>query len=459
MQAADFLVVIPAYNAGPWIHRNIDSLLAQTHARWRAVYVDDASEDDTAEKVRSYLAQRGASSRFEVIRNRTRLRPARSRQLAYSLADDEEVVCMLDGDDWLLHSDALRRVAALYTQRGMECSYGQYQTYDGEELALGPPSPTRDFDPSLLAAVGYRGHPWVSSHLRTMRARHIKSIPLSDLRDHKGEWLVCCTDLAEMYWTLEQCEGRHCNLSEPVYVYNRFNSRLFSTSWYNREANPEMTRYREQVRAMLRRTGPTLSLCLALSPVERRIAKSTIDTLRAAAAPLGQAVELVVLFGLTEAELDAGTAPAALPGLSAATELGFPSVRTFCCKAPKDSVTLLNTALSLGAGPWLLPLDARDQPRTVELRMLVSTTGKPAIIETPFERAPEAISWPAIARTMYHRVGGIDERLPATVASTDLVRRVRGKEPILVRLDDYSESVRGPLGFGVPVMSIPPPVR
>ncbi|HET7879719.1 MAG TPA: glycosyltransferase family A protein [Acetobacteraceae bacterium] len=51
-------VVIPAYNAARWIAGAVASVLAQTHADWRLVVVDDGSTDGTGELVAGFVDSR-----------------------------------------------------------------------------------------------------------------------------------------------------------------------------------------------------------------------------------------------------------------------------------------------------------------------------------------------------------------------------------------------------------------
>ena len=46
-------VIVPAYNAGPWIEEAVRSVLAQTHTDLELIVVNDGSTDDTLIKVLS----------------------------------------------------------------------------------------------------------------------------------------------------------------------------------------------------------------------------------------------------------------------------------------------------------------------------------------------------------------------------------------------------------------------
>jgi len=87
-------VVIPAYNAGKYIGRTIDSVLAQTRSADEIIVVDDGSTDNTADVIRRYgekvkyihQANAGAS----VARN-TGIKAACGEWIAFLDGDDEWV--------------------------------------------------------------------------------------------------------------------------------------------------------------------------------------------------------------------------------------------------------------------------------------------------------------------------------------------------------------------------------
>ena len=49
-------IIIPAYNAGPYIAEAVGSVVSQTFADWELIVVDDGSTDDTAGRVAPFLS-------------------------------------------------------------------------------------------------------------------------------------------------------------------------------------------------------------------------------------------------------------------------------------------------------------------------------------------------------------------------------------------------------------------
>lgn len=62
-------ILVPCYNVSPWLHRCLDSILAQTYTNWEAILVNDGSKDNTAEILEEYAK---LDSRFKVIHQENR---------------------------------------------------------------------------------------------------------------------------------------------------------------------------------------------------------------------------------------------------------------------------------------------------------------------------------------------------------------------------------------------------
>jgi glycosyltransferase involved in cell wall biosynthesis len=99
-------VVIPAYNAVAWVGDAIASLLAQTHADWTLVAVDDGSADGTSQVVAGF-----ASSRIRLIRQANAGVSAARNTGVRALGGTCDALLFLDADDGLA-GDALARLAA-----------------------------------------------------------------------------------------------------------------------------------------------------------------------------------------------------------------------------------------------------------------------------------------------------------------------------------------------------------
>lgn len=127
-------IIIPCYNAAPFIRETLDSVFQQTERSLEVILVDDASTDDGADIVeREYPT-------VHLVRGQKR-GAAASRNLAMTLASGA-FIQFLDADDVLLPEKIERQMAALETS-GADIAYGNWQrlvqsddTYvDGEVIS------------------------------------------------------------------------------------------------------------------------------------------------------------------------------------------------------------------------------------------------------------------------------------------------------------------------------------
>ena len=58
-------IVIPAFNAGRFIGRALNGVLAQTHAEWEVVVVEDGTHDETEAVVREFAGSVSQPVRYE----------------------------------------------------------------------------------------------------------------------------------------------------------------------------------------------------------------------------------------------------------------------------------------------------------------------------------------------------------------------------------------------------------
>jgi teichuronic acid biosynthesis glycosyltransferase TuaG len=103
-------VIVPAHNSAAWIDEALASVATQTYRDWELIVADDASDDDTAERVAAHPAA------ALVVRSTHNLGPAGARNLALERAGGE-LIAFLDADDLWLPRYLERQVARYDDER------------------------------------------------------------------------------------------------------------------------------------------------------------------------------------------------------------------------------------------------------------------------------------------------------------------------------------------------------
>ena len=108
-------VVIPAYNAGPYIAQAVESVLSQTYPHIECIVVDDGSTDDTRQRLTPYM------DRIRYIWQENQERSAaRNRGIEIAVG---EYVAFLDADDWWHPAKVEKQVSALEMNPSVGLTY------------------------------------------------------------------------------------------------------------------------------------------------------------------------------------------------------------------------------------------------------------------------------------------------------------------------------------------------
>lgn len=242
----NFVFIIPSYNNADWYQYNIKSIAKQKYNNWRAIYVDDNSTDNTLNLVRKYVKELGLTSKFTYIQNPRQLGPAGSRYQAYIKTFDDEICCMLDGDDWLFGDNVLNILNNTYN-KGYNCTYGSFKSYHGNNDML---FPLARYDALTIKNKTYRTNKrWLANHFRTMSSKLIKDIIPNKYLKLDNEWIKVSTDMAEMYFVLEKQNCKPKFIDQPIYIYNNINSMRYPNTYYPLSKDSE---YRQKVRDFIK---------------------------------------------------------------------------------------------------------------------------------------------------------------------------------------------------------------
>lgn len=224
-----FKIITTCWNAQRWIEYCVRSVLEQSYKNFQMIVVDDCSTDKTPA-----ILERLANDRLVVIRNKRYLKAKLRNELAAVEASkpaDEDVVALLDGDDFLYDKDVLAYLASIYEDGSIWTTWGNYINIDDEEEKLEVFStkykPLKSSSYFARPAPGswknLRRH-WRYSHLKTGKYFLWKNIRDEDLIYSKtGKYYHEADDFI-IFPLLEMAGPDHSKFIERIlYVRTVFN--------------------------------------------------------------------------------------------------------------------------------------------------------------------------------------------------------------------------------------------
>ena len=132
MSGIDYSVIIPAYNAAPFIMRAVDSIRSQDHDSWEIIIVENGSADDTYEiasgmsndKIRVFQSEKGVSN----ARN-LGIEKAQGDWILFLDADDE----ILPGSLKAMKQDLDNGTDLISYRYEHNATSGKFTSYSGNE--------------------------------------------------------------------------------------------------------------------------------------------------------------------------------------------------------------------------------------------------------------------------------------------------------------------------------------
>ncbi len=214
-EATHFKIIVPAFNAEKWISKTIESVQNQDYNNYECIVVDDISNDNTYQIACEKTAN---NPQFTVIKNKEKKFALGNISFAmdYFKADSQDVVILLDGDDWLATQHTLNQLNKYYTQNDCWMTFGSFVRYpDGY---LGPESSA--YSPEVVQNSSFRQDDWRASHLKTFRSFLWNQLDRADLQYPEGGFFHNCYDQAIMLPMLEMSQERSHFIPEVLCVYN-----------------------------------------------------------------------------------------------------------------------------------------------------------------------------------------------------------------------------------------------
>lgn len=233
-----FKIISCGYKAGPWLERCADSIASQTYRDFDVIFVDDASPGEEESRILNRIVteqnktfdmrlEDGGDSwkRGWFVTERTEnVGPLRNQHesIHYICEDDDDVIVIVDSDDFLPHPNVLERLATYYEDDTL-LTYGSYKPVPASKTC----PPVRAYPPEVIKNRSFREftrqHGVYFNHLRTYKYGLYKSIDPDTYFIRDGKWIRNSIDLAAMIPLLEAAGDRHKYVKDVLLCYNSEN--------------------------------------------------------------------------------------------------------------------------------------------------------------------------------------------------------------------------------------------
>lgn len=215
-----FQVLVPSYNCAEWIERCLHSIAQQTYDDYRVLVIDDASSQNQNRQIIADFVNRQDPKKWTKRFNSMNLKcPA---NLVYGIhqmePDPEDVIFIVDGDDFLPHSGVFQRVADAYKNPNVWLTYGNYAPYPENTGQV----PAEAYSKQEIAMRNYRTR-ICFNHPLTFKYFLWENVPIGCMKYDDGSWFDVGYDRSIMFPMLEMADGRYEFLDEPLYYYNAVN--------------------------------------------------------------------------------------------------------------------------------------------------------------------------------------------------------------------------------------------
>jgi len=185
-----FVFVIPVYNCEHTIAQTLLSVVAQSYKQWRILLRDDLSTDNTVETILDFVTQYKLEEKVKLTINATKHGEVKNTLEAVKEIHNNEVICRLDGGDWLTENDCLAFLDHIYRTEKAACIWTAHRwEYTGKNIS-GPLAAT---DTNVYEELLDN---WCTSHMKTWRKNIMNEINDKNYRDENGDYIMIACDRA-----------------------------------------------------------------------------------------------------------------------------------------------------------------------------------------------------------------------------------------------------------------------
>jgi len=245
-----FVFVIPVFNAEKTIERMLGSIFLQSYDNWFILIRDDMSTDSTIDTIDRTCTRNGIrygaessrtpelgeweirapeDAKVKAIRNHEKLWEVENvlKMINDSRVKDSDIICRIDGDDFLTDLCALQDINQAYKASGADFLWTMHR-WSGTEsphLHYNETVYTCEYGnisnhlPDHAGRQNTYKHPWVTSHLKTFRKALLNGVSDENFRGPDGEYIKRAGDQAICLPALHKAQKR-VFFPRVMYHYN-----------------------------------------------------------------------------------------------------------------------------------------------------------------------------------------------------------------------------------------------
>ncbi|MGD2170287.1 MAG: glycosyltransferase family 2 protein, partial [Chlamydiota bacterium] len=207
-----FVFIVPINNCSEIVEKIISSILEQSYKNYRAILIDDGSNDATYQIAKDFISHYKCEDKFTLIRNNKRIGSVENLYEQVQNCKDDEVIVFFQGNCWLADDITLQRLNEVYKNYDIWLTYSQHINYRTKEKAS-----LRKVTSKNLFSHSMRRKFWQRSRLKTFYAGLFKQINLQDFF-FRGKFIHDSFDKAYMFPMMEMA-GKHVAFLPETYCY------------------------------------------------------------------------------------------------------------------------------------------------------------------------------------------------------------------------------------------------
>ena len=212
-----FIVFSAGWNCETYVRKHMRSVRRQVYPNFVHVVVDDASTDKT-----NAIIKHNKHSRMKLHRNVSNMKWVANavKRLPEHIKSDEDVIVLVDMDDWFASKRSLSIIASAYERNDCWVTYGSF-AYRKKNGRMTDKVNRPIYTSEAIAKREFRKIPWQWWHPKTFKAFLFNAIKREDLYAPDGKFPPYSYDKAIGFPILEMCppEKFH-HIDDLIYVYN-----------------------------------------------------------------------------------------------------------------------------------------------------------------------------------------------------------------------------------------------